>query len=115
MQNLWEWAVLVAAIGFFVVSVILSYVLIRVSRSLWKVDATLGVVLEETRRALPEVRHTVEQIDDMVSQVNDKFMAADRAMTATAETVASLGTRIRERLNGIASLVRRPAKGARPG
>jgi uncharacterized protein YoxC len=115
VQNLWEWAVLLAAIGFFVVSVILSYVLIRVSRSLWKVDATLGVVLEETRRALPEVRHTVEQIDDMVSEVNDKFMAADRAMTATAETVTSLGTRIRDRLNGFASRVRRPARGGRPG
>jgi len=114
VQNLWEWAVLVAAIGFFVVSVILSYVLIRVSRSLWKVDATLGVVLEETRRALPEVRHTVEQIDDMVSEINDKFMAADRAMTSTAQTVVSLGTRIRDRLTGFASRVRRPARGGNP-
>lgn len=113
MQNLWQWALLLAAIGFFVVSVVLCYVLIRVSRSLWKVDATLALVLEETRRALPQMRHTVEQIDDMVTEVNDKFMAADRAMSATAETVASWGTRIRERLNGLASRVHRPAGGGK--
>jgi uncharacterized protein YoxC len=113
VQNLWQWALLLAAIGFFVVSLVLCYVLIRVSRSLWKVDATLGVVLEETRRTLPEVRHTVEQIDDMVTEVNDKFMAADRAMTATAETVASWGTRIRERFTGLTSRLRRPAGGGK--
>jgi hypothetical protein len=56
----------------------------------------------------------VEQIDDMVSEINDKFMAADRAMTATAESVASLGTRIRDRFNGFASRVRRPARGGKP-
>lgn len=113
MQDLWQWALLLAAVGFFVVSVVLCYVLIRVSRSLWKVDATLGVVLEETRRALPEVRHTVEQIDDMVTEVNEKFMAADRAMTATAETVAGWGTRIRGRLNGLGARIRRPAGGGK--
>jgi hypothetical protein len=60
---------------------------------------------------LPEVRHSLEQIDEMVTSVNDKFSAADRAMTATGTAITGWRDRVRERLDGLSSWGRRARAG----
>jgi hypothetical protein len=95
--------VLLVGIGFLVVSLVASFVLVRLTGSLRTLEAILAVTLEEIKVALPEVRHSVVQIDDMVTSVNDKFMAADRAMDATGAALTGWRDRLRGRVEGIAA------------
>ncbi len=96
MESLWQWAALLAGIGFFALSLVACLTLLNLARSLRTVEAILALTLDEARRALPEVRHSLEQIDDMVTSVNEKFSAADRAMNATGATLTGWRDRVRE-------------------
>ncbi len=111
METLWQWGVLLVGIGFLLLSLFTSFILLNLTRSLRTIEAILDVTLEEAKRALPEVRHSLEQIDDMVTSVNDKFSAADRAMTATGAAITGWRDRVRERLDGLSSWGRRARAG----
>ena len=95
VRILWQWGALLAGIGFFVLCLFTCFILLNLTRSLRILEAILSLTLDETRLALPELRHSLEQIDEMVSGVNDKFTAADRALTTTADALASWRTRLR--------------------
>ena len=105
-MSLWQWGVLLVGVGFLVVSLVASFVLLNLTRSLRTLEAILAVTLEEMKVALPEVRHSVVQIDDMVTSVNDKFMAADRAMDATGAAITGWRDRLRSRVDGITARAR---------
>jgi len=115
VQSLWQWAALLAGIGFFAVSLVACLTLLNLSRSLRTVEAILSLTLDEARRALPEVRHSLEQIDDMVTSVNEKVTAADRAMTATGATISGLRERIRQRFQAATAWARPTARPPREG
>ncbi len=106
---------LVAGIAFFLLSVAAGYTLLSLSRSLRTLEAILTITLDEAKLAFPELRHSMQQIDDMVTGVNDKFMAADRAVSATGAAITGWRDRLRERLNGLGAWRRRnPAKEETP-
>ncbi|MEO6797576.1 MAG: hypothetical protein ABI289_11405 [Candidatus Dormibacter sp.] len=95
-------------IGFLLLSLFVGFILVNMTRSLRTIEAILTVTLDEARLALPELRHSLQQVDDMVSGVNDKFTAADRAMSATGAAITGWRDRIRQRLEGLG---RRPNAG----
>lgn len=97
----WQIGVLLVGIGFLVLSLFASFILLNMTRSLRTVEAILTLTLDEARLALPELRHSLQQIDDMVTDVNDKFTAADRAMDATGAAIKGWRDRIRDRLAGL--------------
>jgi hypothetical protein len=97
----WQVGVLLAGIGFLILSLFGSFILLNMTRSLRTIEAILTLTLEEARLALPELRHSLQQVDDMVTGVNDKFTAADRAMNATGATITGWRDRIRDRLAGL--------------
>jgi hypothetical protein len=98
----WQVGVLLVGIGFLVVSLFASFILLNMTRSLRTIEAILSLTLDEARLALPELRHSLQQIDDMVSGVNDKFTAADRAMNATGAAISGWRNRIRDTFGGFA-------------
>ena len=106
----WQVGVLLVGIGFLLLSIFASFILLNMTRSLRTVEAILTLTLDEARLALPELRHSLEQIDDMVSGVNDKFTAADRAMNATSAAIGGWRDRVRDTLGGLGRR-RRPAAG----
>src|SRR5438128_10993324 len=89
----WQVGVLLVGIGFLLLSLFASFILLNMTRSLRTIEAILSLTLDEARLALPELRHSLQQVDDMVSGVNDKFNAADRAMNDNGD--ASSGWRAR--------------------
>jgi hypothetical protein len=97
----WQVGVLLVGIGFLLLSIFASFILLNMTRSLRTIEAILSLTLDEARLALPELRHSLQQIDDMVSGVNDKFTAADRAMSATGAAITGFRERIRQRLDGL--------------
>jgi len=105
---LWQIGVLLVGIGFLLLSLFVGFILVNMTRSLRTIEAILTVTLDEARLALPELRHSLQQVDDMVSGVNDKFSAADRAMTATGAAITGWRGRIRQRVENI---VLRPSTG----
>jgi hypothetical protein len=105
----WQVGVLLVGIGFLVLSLFLSFILLNMTRSLRTVEAILTLTLDEARLALPELRHSLQQIDDMVSGVNDKFTAADRAMNATGAAITGWRDRLRDAVGGIGRGRRSPA------
>lgn len=105
---IWQIGVLLVGIGFLLLSLFVGFILVNMTRSLRTIEAILTVTLDEARLALPELRHSLQQVDDMVSGVNDKFTAADRAMSATGAAITGWRDRIRQRLE---SLGRRPNAG----
>lgn len=105
---LWQIGVLLVGIGFLLLSLFVGFILVNMTRSLRTIEAILTVTLDEARLALPELRHSLQQVDDMVSGVNDKFSAADRAMTATGAAITGWRDRIRQRVENIG---RRPSTG----
>lgn len=110
MANLWQWGVLLVGVGFFVLSLVICFILLNLTRSLRTIEAILSVTLDEVKVALPEMRHSVVQIDDMVTSVNDKFMAADRAMDATGATLTGWRRTVQERLSGLSAWTRSRGK-----
>src|SRR5947208_4001322 len=90
----WQVGVLLVGIGFLLLSIFASFILLNMTRSLRTIEAILSLTLDEARLALPELRHSLQQIDDMVSGVNDKFTAADRAMNATGAALSCLCDRV---------------------
>ena len=98
---IWQIGVLLLGIGFLLLSLFVGFLLLNMTRSLRTIEAILGVTLDEARLALPELRHSLQQIDEMVSGVNDKFTAADRAMSATGAAITGWRDRIRQRLDGL--------------
>ncbi|MEO9007397.1 MAG: DUF948 domain-containing protein [Candidatus Dormibacter sp.] len=105
---IWQIGVLLVGIGFLLLSLFVGFILVNMTRSLRTIEAILTVTLDEARLALPELRHSLQQVDDMVSGVNDKFTAADRAMSATGAAITGWRDRIRQRLEGLG---RRPNAG----
>ncbi len=105
----WQIGVLLVGIGFLVLSLFASFILLNMTRSLRTIEAILSLTLDEARQALPELRHSLQQIDDMVSGVNDKFSAADRAMNATGATISGWRDRVRDTLGGFGRRRRSPA------
>src|SRR5712691_4253277 len=101
--------VLLVGIGFLLLSISVSFILLNMTRSLRTLDAILTLTLDEARLALPELRHSLQQIDDMVSGVNDKFTAADRAMDATGAAITGWRDRVRDALGGLGRRRRPPA------
>jgi hypothetical protein len=97
----WQVGVLLVGIGFLILSLFASFILLNMTRSLRTIEAILTLTLEEARLALPELRHSLQQVDDMVTGVNDKFTAADRAMNATGAVITGWRDRIRDRLAGL--------------
>jgi len=97
----WQIGVLLVGIGFLVLSLFASFILLNMTRSLRTIEAILTLTLDEARLALPELRHSLQQVDDMVTGVNDKFTAADRAMTATGAAITGWGDRVRDLLGGL--------------
>src|SRR3982074_3238849 len=97
----WQIGVLLVGIGFLLLSIFASFILLNMTRSLRTVEAILTLTLDEARLALPELRHSLEQIDEMVSGVNDKFTAADRAMNATGAAITGWGDAARHPLGEI--------------
>ena len=98
---IWQVGVLLVGVGFLVLSLFASFILLNMTRSLRTIEAILALTLDEARLALPELRHSLQQIDDMVTGVNDKFTAADRAMNATGAAITGWRDRIRERLSNL--------------
>src|ERR1700704_6758061 len=105
----WQVGVLLVGIGFLLLSIFASFILLNMTRSLRTVEAILTLTLDEARLALPELRHSLQQIDEMVSGVNDKFTAADRAMNATGAAISGWRARGRDVLGGLAPRHRSPA------
>jgi hypothetical protein len=105
----WQVGVLLVGIGFLVLSLFASFILLNMTRSLRTVEAILTLTLDEARLALPELRHSLQQIDDMVSGVNDKFTAADRAMDATGAAISGWRDRVRNAIGGLGRRGRSPA------
>ena len=97
----WQIGVLLLGVGFLILSLFASFILLNMTRSLRTIEAILSLTLDEARLALPELRHSLQQIDDMVSGVNDKFTAADRAMNATGATISGWRDRLRDTLGGL--------------
>lgn len=97
----WQVGVLLVGIGFLVLSLFASFILLNMTRSLRTIEAILTLTLDEARLALPELRHSLQQVDDMVTGVNDKFTAADRAMNATGAAITGWRDRVRDVLGGI--------------
>lgn len=97
----WQVGVLLVGIGFLVLSLFASFILLNMTRSLRTIEAILTLTLDEARLALPELRHSLQQVDDMVTGVNDKFTAADNAMSATGALITGWRDRIRDRLAGL--------------
>ena len=95
----WQVGVLLVGIGFLLLSLFVGFLLLNMTRSLRTIEAILTVTLDEARLALPELRHSMQQIDDMVSGVNEKFTAADRAMSATGAAITGFRDRIRDRVD----------------
>lgn len=106
---LWQVGVLLVGIGFLLLSLFTSFILLNMTRSLRTIEAILSLTLEEARLALPELRHTLQQIDEMVTGVTDKFTAADRAMSATGAAITGWRDRIRERVEAIGRRGRKTA------
>ena len=105
----WQIGVLLVGIGFLVLSLFASFILLNMTRSLRTIEAILTLTLDEAKLALPELRHSMQQIDDMVTGVNDKFTAADRAMNATGAAITGWRDRVRDALGGLGH--RRPHPG----
>ena len=105
----WEIGVLLVGIGFLLLSIFASFILLNMTRSLRTIEAILSLTLDEARLALPELRHSLEQIDEMVSGVNDKFSAADRAMDATGAAITGWRDRVRDAFGGLGRRRRSPA------
>jgi len=97
----WQIGVLLVGIGFLILSLFASFILLNMTRSLRTIEAILSLTLDEARLALPELRHSLQQVDDMVTGVNDKFTAADRAMNATGAAFTGWRNRVREALGGL--------------
>jgi hypothetical protein len=97
----WQVGVLLVGIGFLLLSLFASFILINMTRSLRTIEALLTVTLDEAKLALPELRHSLQQLDDMVTGVNDKFTAADRAMSATGAAITGWRDRVRQRFDGL--------------
>ena len=97
----WQVGVLLVGIGFLVLSLFASFILLNMTRSLRTIEAILTLTLDEARLVLPELRHSLQQVDEMVTGVNDKFTAADRAMNATGAAITSWGDRVRNALGGL--------------
>src|ERR1700736_1316318 len=97
----WQVGVLLVGIGFLLLSIFASFILLNMTRSLRTIEAILTLTLDEARLALPELRHSLRQVDDMVTGVNDKFTAADRAMNATGAAITGWRDRVRDVLGGI--------------
>jgi hypothetical protein len=97
----WQVGVLLVGIGFLILSLFASFILLNMTRSLRTVEAILSLTLDEARLALPELRHSLQQIDDMVTGVNDKFATADRAMNATGAAITGWRDRVRDALGGL--------------
>src|SRR5438445_163377 len=91
---MWQVGVLLVGIGFLVLSLFASFILVNMTRSLRTIEAILTLTLDEARLALPELRHSLQQVDDMVTGANDKFTAADRAMNATGSVITGVGRRV---------------------
>jgi hypothetical protein len=104
----WQVGVLLVGIGFLLLSIFASFILLNMTRSLRTIEAILTLTLDEARLALPELRHSLQQIDDMVSGVNDKFTAADRAMNATGAAISGWRDRVRDALGGLGRRRRSP-------
>ena len=96
----WQVGVLLVGIGFLVLSLFASFILLNMTRSLRTIEAILTLTLDEARLALPELRHSLQQVDEMVTGVNDKFTAADRAMNATGAVITGWRDRVRDALGG---------------
>jgi hypothetical protein len=105
----WQIGVLLVGVGFLVLSLFASFILLNMTRSLRTIEAILTLTLDEAKLALPELRHSLQQIDDMVTGVNDKFTAADRAMNATGAAITGWRDRVRDALGGLGR--RRPHPG----
>ena len=105
----WQVGVLLVGIGFLLLSIFASFILLNMTRSLRTIEALLSLTLDEARLALPEPRHSLQQIDDMVSGVNDKFTAADRAMNATGAVISGWRDRVRDAFGGLGRRRRSPA------
>ena len=98
---IWQIGVLLLGVGFLILSLFASFILLNMTRSLRTIEAILSLTLDEARLALPELRHSLQQIDDMVSGVNDKFTAADRAFNATGAAITGWRDRVRDALGGL--------------
>jgi hypothetical protein len=107
---LWQIGVLLVGIGFLLLSLFASFILLNMTRSLRTIEAILSLTLDEARLALPELRHTLQQIDEMVTGVTDKFTAADRAMSATGAAITGWRDRIRERFESLGRRARKTGK-----
>jgi hypothetical protein len=105
----WQVGVLLVGIGFLVLSLFASFILLNMTRSLRTIEAILSLTLDEARLALPELRHSLQQMDEMVSGVNDKFTAADRAMDATGAAINGWRNRVRDAIGGLGRRRRAPA------
>ncbi len=112
---MWQWGVLLAGGGFCALCLVASFLLLRSSKSLQKVDANLALMLEESKRALPAVSHSLEQVDEMVTSINEKFTAADRAMNATGAALNGWRERVRQRFVTVASWTRHAGRAPEEG
>ncbi len=113
MSSLWQWGVLLAGVGFFILSLVGCFVLLSLSGSLRELEGTIARAHAEAKLALPALRHAVQQVDEMLTSINGKVSAADRAMTATGATIKGWRERFRERFasyRGWARARARPAE-----